>query len=213
MPYVGILSLAAVTLLLAQFDFTTLVMAEVVFMLALYMILPMAVLKLRKTMPLSQRGDCYHIGGGKAGLYFCTLLPLIIAIGALLINGTDYFLIGLIGISTGPIFYMIFKWTMGGLAKNDPVKYPLDPKTKLAKGDITRLGIYCTLAGVFALVGRVFLQWYEGEDGVEYYAEEAESALFSNFNGMLMALLIGGIVVLALGLILLAAGKKRDKTL
>ncbi|MEG0157683.1 MAG: APC family permease, partial [Anaerovoracaceae bacterium] len=39
-PHVGILSLAIVTIILAQFDFKTLVMAEVVFMLALYMILP-----------------------------------------------------------------------------------------------------------------------------------------------------------------------------
>lgn len=47
-PYIGIISLAIVTLILAQKDFTTLVSMEVVFMLALYIILPLAVIKLRK---------------------------------------------------------------------------------------------------------------------------------------------------------------------
>ncbi|MEG0156892.1 MAG: APC family permease, partial [Anaerovoracaceae bacterium] len=64
-PHVGILSLALVTLFLAQFDFTTLVMAEVVFMLALYMILPLSVLKLRKVIPLSERKGLFIMPGGK----------------------------------------------------------------------------------------------------------------------------------------------------
>lgn len=136
-PYIGILSLAAVTLVLAQYDFKTLVMAEVVFILALYILLSVSVIKLRQVIPLSEREGCYYIGGGKFGLYFCALLPIIIATVALLINGTDYFLIGLIAISTGPVFYLLFKWTMGGLSKNDPVKYPMSPKSRLA------VGTYC----------------------------------------------------------------------
>ena len=46
-PYVGILSLAIVTVILCQYDFTTLVSTEVVFILALYIILPLAVIKLK----------------------------------------------------------------------------------------------------------------------------------------------------------------------
>ncbi len=47
-PYIGILSLAVVTFILCQSDFTTLVSMEVVFILALYIILPIALIKLRK---------------------------------------------------------------------------------------------------------------------------------------------------------------------
>ncbi|MEG0157510.1 MAG: hypothetical protein RR661_07655, partial [Anaerovoracaceae bacterium] len=136
-----------------------------------------------------------------------------IAIFALLINGTDYFLIGLMAISSGPIFYIIFKRAKGGLAKNDPEKFPLNPKTKLAVGDLNRISLYCILMGIFAVVGKFFLVWYEGDWGAEYYAEEAESALFSNFEWMLNLLQWGGLAVLALGLILLLIGKKIEPSL
>ncbi len=211
-PYVGILSLALVTLILAQKDFTTLVMAEVVFMLALYIILPLAVIKLRKTIPVEEREGCFIMPGGKFGLYAFALPPILIATFALLINGTDYFLIGLLAISTGPIFYLIFKWTMGGLAKNDPVLYPINEKTKLARGDVGRLGIYSLLMGLFAILGRFFLIWYEGDWGAEYYAEEAASALFSNFEAMLNTLLWVGIIGVVLGVVLILVAKKADKT-
>ncbi|MEG0392067.1 MAG: APC family permease, partial [Anaerovoracaceae bacterium] len=184
-PHVGILSLAIVTIILAQFDFKTLVMAEVVFILALYIILPMAVIKLRKVIPVEERKGLFVMPGGKIGLAFFAGLPIIIAGFALLLNGTDYFLIGLIALGTGPIFYVLFKRTMGGLWKNDPKKYPINQKTKLAVGDVGRLGLYCMVTGVFAFVGQLFLMWYEGDGGVEYYAEEAESALFSNFTVMI----------------------------
>lgn len=54
-PYVGILTLSVITVILAQSDFTTLVMTEVVFILALYIILPIAVVKLRKKYPVEER--------------------------------------------------------------------------------------------------------------------------------------------------------------
>ncbi|MGI6257647.1 MAG: APC family permease [Anaerovoracaceae bacterium] len=210
-PYVGIISLALVTLVLAQFSFKTLVMAEVVFILALYMILPLAVIRLRKVIPVEQRKGLFVMPGGKVGLYFFAFFPLCISIIALLINGTDYFLIGLIGISSGPIFYVIFKWTLGGLHRNDPEAFPINKKNRLAVGDTFRLGIYALLMGVFATVGRFFLLWYEGDGGQEYYAEEAESALFSNFNGMISVLLWIGIVGLVLGIVLMLLGRKENR--
>lgn len=210
-PHVGIISLAIVTLVLAQFDFKTLVMAEVVFILALYMILPIAVIKLRKEIPVEKRKGLFVMPGGKIGLIFFTMLPLCISIIALLINGTDYFLIGIIALGTGPIFYMIFKWTMGGLNKTNPEKYPLNPKTRLAKGDTGRLGTYCLLSGMFSFLGQMFLMWYEGEDGIEYYATEGESALFNNFTAMIDILKYGGLVLIILGIILHLIKRKIER--
>lgn len=91
--------------------------------------------------------------------------PVLISIIALLLNGTDYFLIGLIGTSTGPIFYLIFKWMYGGLAVDYPEQYPLNPKTRLCRGDIIRFGWYGIFAGGFAFLGHFALLWYEGEWG------------------------------------------------
>lgn len=207
-PYVGILSLAIVTLILAQSDFTTLVSAEVVFMLALYIILPLAVIKLRKDLPVEERKakGLYVMPGGKAGLVFYAGFPIVIAIVALFVNGTDYLCMGLIAISTGPIAYIIFKRLYGGMAKNDPIKYPLNKKTKLAFGDVIRLGVYVTIAGVFAFFGQFWLHWYEidyGEWGPDDYD------MFSNcIPQALEVLKWGGLAAIVIGLILIVIGKK-----
>ena len=64
--------------------------------------------------------------------------------------------------------------------------------------------------GIFATAGRFFLLWYEGDGGQEYYAEEAESALLSNFNGMISILFWIGIVGLVLGVVLMLVGRKEN---
>ncbi len=210
-PYVGILSLALVTMLLAQYDFATLVMAEVVFVLALYIILPLAVIKYRKVMPVEKRGGVFVIPGGKLGLYFCCGIVVFISLLALMINGTDYFVSGLLGIASGPVAYLFFKWIYGGLSKTEPEKYPLNPKTKLAMGDVLRFAYYCLLSAIVGFFGKFFLTWFEGEWGEEYYLEVNETGFFSNFEGMLDALQTGSIIAAVLGLVLLVIGLKMDR--
>jgi amino acid transporter len=210
-PYVGVLSLAVVTALLAQYGFKTLVMAEVIFILALYIILPLAIVRLRKKIPLSERKGCYVMPGGKAGLYFFTGLPLLISFVAFYLNGTDYFLIGVVGASTGPVFYVICKWLYGGMTKNDPVAYPLNPKTRLAAGDSFRLATYASIAGAMAVTGSFFLTWYEGDWGEEYYMEEAESAFFTDFWWMIDTLRSIGIGLLICALILFLVGRRVER--
>jgi amino acid transporter len=209
-PYVGVISLAAVTALLAQYGFTTLVMAEVIFILALYIILPLAVIKLRKKIPVSERAGCYIMPGGKPGLYFFTLLPLVISVAVFYLNGTDYFLIGLVGASTGPVFYMICKWMYGGMSKNDPSAYPVNPRTRLAFGDTFRLGIYSLCAGVMGVTGSFFLSWYEGDWGAEYYAEEAESMFFADFWWMIDAIRYVGVALLITAAAMFLLGRSVD---
>ena len=207
-PYVGILSLAVVTLILAQSDFTTLVSAEVVFMLALYIILPLAVIKLRKTLPTEERKakGLYVMKGGKAGLVFYAGMPIIIAIIALLVNGTDYLCMGLIAISSGPVAYIIFKRLYGGMAKNDPVKYPLNKKTKLAFGDTIRFGVYLILAGALAFFGQFWLRWYEIDYG-EW--EPSDYDMFANCIPQAMEVLKwGGLAAIVIGIVLALIGKR-----
>lgn len=214
-PYVGILSLAVVTALLAQYDFTTLVMAEVVFILALYIILPLSVIKLRKLAPIEDRikHNLFVMPGGKYGVYFFAGIVMIISVIALMINGTDYFLIGIIGCSTGPLVYVLCKWRYGGITKRDPVNFPINPKTKLAFGDTFHLAAYGFAAGIFSLFGSFFLRWWEGEWGEEYYAEEGESAfwIFNEFDAMLEMLRNIGIGLIFFGIVMFIIGKGADR--
>lgn len=207
-PYVGILSLAVVTLILAQSDFTTLVSAEVVFMLALYIILPLAVIKLRKKIPIEERKakGLYVMPGGKLGLVFYAGFPMAIALIALLVNGTDYLVMGLIATSTGPIAYIIFKKLYGGMAKNDPINYPLNKKTKLAFGDTIRIGVFLIVAGALSFFGQFWLHWYEidyGEWGPDDYD------MMGNIIPQVLEILKwAGLAAIIIGLILAVFGRK-----
>lgn len=207
-PHVAILSLSAVTCVLCQFDFTTLVMTEVVFILAMYLTVFVAVIKLRKIYPVEERKakGLYYIRGGKVGLYYCTILPIIITIIAFLVNGTDYFFIGMIAMFTGPIAYIAFKWIYGGLYKVNPKKHPINIKTKLAFGDIPRIGVFCTIAGVFSFLAQFWFQWWEidyGEWGPSDY-----DAFGNMIPELIQILKWGGLLIAIIGIVLIIAGKK-----
>ena len=209
-PYIGILSLSIVTLILCQADFTTLVSTEVVFILALYIILPLAVIKLRKDIPVEERKkrNLFVMPGGKAGLaYFCGM-PIFISIVALLVNGTDYFVTGLIATGSGVIVYLIVKKIYGGLYKQDPAKYPINEKTKLAKGDTVRISIFLMIVGFSAFLAQFWLRWYEvsyGEWGVDDYDMMGE--IIPQVQNILG---IGGITLGLIGLIAFFVTKKSD---
>lgn len=210
-PYVGILSLAIVTLILCQNDFTTLVSMEVVFMLALYIILPLAVIKLRKKLPLEERKKrgLYFMPGGKWGLIFYAGFPMAIAVIALLINGTDYLVMGLLATASGPVAYIIFKLIYGGFAKNDPERYPINKKTKLAKGDTVRIGVYLLCAGALAFFGQFWLKWYEidyGEWGPDDY-----DMMGDIIPQVLDILKWVGLAAIIVGIIVAIIGNKVDK--
>ena len=212
-PYIGILSLAVVTFILCQSDFTTLVSMEVVFMLALYIILPISVLKLRKKLPIEKRMErgLYYIKGGKGAMIFYAGFPIVISVIALLINGTDYLAMGLIAICTGPVAYYILKRIFGGLSVNDPEHNPVNPKTKLAAGDTVRIGIFMICAGVMAFFGQFWLKWYEidyGEWGPDDYDVFANS-----IPQVIECLKWIGLAVIVVGVIVALVGRKKDAPL
>ena len=212
-PYIGILSLEVVTFILCQSDFTTLVSMEVVFMLALYIILPISVLKLRKKLPIEKRKErgLYYIKGGKGAMIFYAGFPIVISVIALLINGTDYLAMGLIAICTGPVAYYILKRIFGGLSVNDPEHNPVNPKTKLAAGDTVRIGIFMICAGVMAFFGQFWLKWYEidyGEWGPDDYDVFANS-----IPQVIECLKWIGLAVIVAGVIVALVGRKKDAPL
>ena len=118
-PYVSVLLYTAVTLVLMEFEFTALVLLEVTFgLVTCTLLVCIALVKMRKLYPVEKRAGMFVIPGGKAGLYYCALLPIIVCAVVLLINGTDYFTGGILMIPAAAVFYIIFKWIYGGLYKD-----------------------------------------------------------------------------------------------
>lgn len=211
-PWVGILSLAVVTYILAQSSFTTLVSMEVVFMLALYIILPVSVVKLRRRIPVAERKKrgLYVMPGGKAGLIFYCGAPVLISVMALLINGTDYLAIGLIGLCSGPVAYVIFKKLYGGFAVNDPEGCPVN-RAGLAVGDSARIGVFMFLAGAMAFLGQFWLRWYEIDYGG--WGPEDYDTFGNCIPTVLQVLKWAGLAAIAAGAVLFVFGMKKDAPL
>ena len=152
------------------FDFTILVTVSVILLMVDYVLVWIAGIRLRQYEPDMPRP--FRIRVGTVGFILIVTPGISIAVISLFLNGTDYFLGGLFGLISSPLMYYIFKLKYGGLTVNDAEKNPVNPKTKLAYGDLYRMA---SIFGLFALLGfvggYVFFPWYEGAWGAEYYAE------------------------------------------
>lgn len=209
-PYWPILILAAITMVLCNFDFSILAIIITPIGIICYVVLAVVFIRLRKKYPVEERGNVYYVKGGKIAELYILICPFIVGIVAVLVNGTEYFLIGFISFLSGIIFYIIFKWTCGGLYKIDPIKYPINEKTKLARGDVWRIGLFLILFGILMFIGSLFLTWYEGSWGVEYYKSVYVSGFMSNFWLMIRTARFGGLAMIVGGIILYAIGRKVD---
>ena len=99
----------------------------------------------------------------------------------------------------------------GGLAKKDPVAFPINPKTKLAVGDLRRMSLNFGILAFMCLIAKPWLQWFEGDWGPEYYAEDTGNPGFlANFDLMLNIILISGVIFLIFTVILYAMSKKLE---
>lgn len=198
-PYIAVLSVAIVNIILCQFAFTTVVVVDVFLLVSSYVMIFISAMILRKRIPDEERK--FKIPGGYGFLAVLCIVPCIIAFCSFFINGTDYFIGGMLGIVSGPILYVIWKKMYGGLAKKDPVKYPVNLKTGLAIGDTKRIAsIFFGLAVVGGLA-LMWLPWFEGEWGPDYYLESYETGFFSSFDGMISAIQTSSIVFVVIGVI------------
>ena len=208
-PYVGLIIVAAVTMLLIPFSFTFLVVVDVFFMIMVTSLTVIACMVLKRRLPKEE----FHftIPGGTVLHTVFGVVILAICVLSTLVNGTDYFLGGMIWILAVPILYVLAKWKYHGSSVADPAGYPINPRTHLGYGDVSRIGLLYVGIGWFAVFARFFLNWYEGSWGEEYYLDEYESGVFSDFNAMLHMILIIGIVCVVGGLILWGIGRKVDR--
>lgn len=209
MPYWPILILAAVTIIFVNFDFSMIVSIISPVLFVLYVGLGFAFLKMRKKYPVKDRTVWYAKGGKAVEIYVIVSLFVVGFIG-MMVNGTEFFLLGFLVILSGIVFYVIFKLLYGGLYKDDPENYPINPKTKLAKGDLWRFGAFFIIFGLLMFIGSFVIAWYEGDTGPAYYLETYGSGLLSNFTAMVNTSRYCGIGGTIIGIVLYFVGKKVD---
>ena len=207
-PYVGLIIVAVVTMMLIPFDFTFLVVVDVFFMIMCTSLTVIACMILKHRLPKEE----FHftIPGGTLVHTVFGIVILAICVLSTLVNGTDYFMGGMIWILAVPIIYVIAKRVFKGSTIEDPIHYPINERTGLGFGDVSKIGLLYAGIGVFAIFARFFLRWYEGDWGAEYYLEEYEQGLFSDFDGMLHVIMVIGIVCLVVGMVVWLIGRKVD---
>lgn len=198
-PYISVLTVAIVNIILCQFAFTTVVVVDVFLLVSAYVMIYISALVLRKRLPREEFK--FKIPGGYGVLVFVCIMPCIVAFIAFFINGTDYFIGGMLGIVSGPILYYIWKRMYGGLAKKDPVRFPINPKTHLAVGDTRRISLNFLILAVFGFIAVPWLGWFEGDWGPDYYLETYGSGFLSDFDGMVNAIRIASIVFLIIAVV------------
>lgn len=193
-PYVAVLSLSAVCLVLCAFKFDILVTVVSLFNMGLYSLIMISQIVLRRKEPELPRP--YRIKMGKTGTDIFCAVPVLVAFIALYINGADYFVLGLLGMMTGPLAYIVFKRHYGGLYVNNPEKYPINVKTGLAVGDTKRIAFAFALLGALMIIGRLFLPGYENHEA--YDSVYGVAGIFDIFMVMLTA---AAVICAALALI------------
>ncbi|MDR0817031.1 MAG: APC family permease [Clostridiales Family XIII bacterium] len=216
-PYVSLTVVAIVTAALLPFDFKFLVVIDVFFCVLVCALTVISAAILKRRIPASEIP--FKVPGGRVGHTICVALVLIFCVALLLLNGSDYFFGGLLVIFVIPILYILAKWAFKGLSKNDPKLYPIDSRTGLAFGDLTKIGGLYFALGIFAIIARYFLSWYEGSGWFGYDAEEAwwiwpddyDMPLFGTFPGELQAITVTGIVAVVIGVVLFIIGKRLSK--
>jgi hypothetical protein len=170
-PVVSLVVVAVVTAALLgtpnhPLDFTFLVIVDVFFSVIVCALTVISALILKRRIP--DEDVPFKAPGGKFGHNIMAGLCLFFCVAIVLLNGTDYFLGGYVIMLIIPLIYVICKWIWKGTTASDPQLYPIDQRTKLGFGDVSKLGGYFLGFGIFGSIARFFLQWYESSWGPGY---------------------------------------------
>jgi amino acid transporter len=176
-PYVAVLSLGIFSLIACTFPFEVIVVVDVMLFMAAYVLIFISACILRIREPDLERP--FKVPLGTAGFIAMCVPPIAIAVLALFISGTDYFVGGMLALLTGPVAYFIFKRKYGGLAKSDPRRHPVNPSTLLAIGDTRRMAWMFGLLTVAGVIAMYFLPWYE--DPTAYAEDYGVDGIFDIF--------------------------------
>jgi len=151
-----------------QLDFKFLVIFDAFFSVIVCALTVISAIILKRRIPA--KDVPFKAPGGMAGHNVMAALCLIFCLAFALLNGTDYFLAGLCIILLIPVIYAACKRIWKGPSVKDPGLYPIDKRTGLGFGDVTRMGGYYLFFGLFGILSRFFLQWYEEGTLLGYWA-------------------------------------------
>jgi amino acid transporter len=174
-PYIAVLSLGAFSLIVCMFPFGVIVVVDAILFMSAYVLIFVAACILRIKDPDLKRP--FKVPLGTKGFIAMCVPPISIAFIALFLNGTDYFLGGMLALVSGPVAYFIFKRKFGGLTKLDPVRHPVNPKTGLGIGDTRRMTWMFGSLTAIGIIAIFFLPWYE--DPQSYTDDYGIEGLFS----------------------------------
>ena len=205
-PYVAVISVAIVNLILCNFAFTTVVVVDVFLLVSSYIMVYISIMILRKRFPESEYEGKFKIPGGMGFLRLICIVPICVALFSFLVNGTDYFIGGMIGIISGPILYFIWRKMYGGLTKKDPVLYPKNEKTGLAMGDSYRMSLMFLILAIIGTVGRIFLPWYE-ITGEWTFPDDYDLTLMGSQEAMWTGILVTTVICYGIAIILYFVGR------
>lgn len=159
-PYIAVLSVGIFNLIFCMFPFGFIIILDVALLMASYILVYISAMILRRRIPKEEY--VFKIPGGYGLLAVVCIVPICVAIFANFVNGSDYYLGGMIGIITGPILYFIWRRRYGGLTRKEPEKFPENKKTGLAVGDTKRISFLFLVMTVMNVIALVFEPWYEG---------------------------------------------------
>ena len=159
-PYVAVLSVGIFNLIFCMFPFGFIVILDCALLMASYILVYISAMILRKRIPEEEYK--FRIPGGYGFLCLICIIPICVAIFATYVNGSDYYLGGMLGIITGPILYFIWRKRYGGLTAKDPERFPVNKKTGLAEGDTKRMAFLFFIMTVMNIAALFFEPWYEG---------------------------------------------------
>ncbi len=159
-PYISVLSVGIFNLIFCMFPFGFIIVLDVALLLASYIMVYISCMILRHRIP--EEKYSFRIPGGKSLLKVICIVPICVALFAFFINGSDYYLGGIIGIISGPVLYLIWRRMYGGLSAKNPDAFTMNPRTKLAVGDTRRISFLLLIVTIMNIVALAFEPWYEG---------------------------------------------------
>jgi amino acid transporter len=158
-PYIAVLSLGIFALVACMFPFEVILVVDVILFTSAYVLIFISAIILRIKEPGLKRP--FKVPFGIKGFTAMCIPPIVIAFIAMFINGTDYFLGGMLALASGPIAYFLFRRKYGGLTKKDPSRYSTNPRTGMAFGDTRRLARMFGILTVMGIIAIYFFPWYD----------------------------------------------------
>ena len=206
-PYIAVLSVSIANLILCMVPFGVVIVLDVFLLSSSYVMVYISAMILRRKISADEYK--FKIPGGYGFLCLICIIPILVAFISFMINGSDYFIGGMVGITSGPVLYIIWKKRYGGLAKKDAERFPVNQKTGLALGDLKRMAFLFLLLAAVGFIGSFFLPWYEASWGNgDYFEGLFESANSVVFNIILTCIKVGAGLFAVTGILLAMVGAK-----